>query len=454
MISIYGKITKKIDNNFRKFKILTIPQNRNLKEIAKGLLLTKTCFLSEIGRRLSPDQSDRKNIARYSNCLEKIDSFALIKTHIKSKKKYLNNGTGLKNPNLILVDGGDILKEYCPKKYYTEQSKKMQYCCGTVDGSKQHEVAWGYKLMNISAHTPHNDRTHILSQHLFSSNAPTYKSDWDEQKRQMELVSEIINPENSIVIEDSIGDDQKRINYYKNGMACWFIIRSQNKRKYTVNFEGDKLDLTYAEIAENIQYDIKNTKTYFDKKEQKEVTSQISFLPVSHCDLVDNTGKRSNLYLILVKSESYNQPMAFLSNIEPTNCEEAWRIFFWYKKRWEVEKVYRDIKQKFKLESALIRNYKAWQTLVVLTALLWDIMQDLTFEVLDFLGDCYLLLKDWMKKKQQKSVTHLSLLDFIRQFWDYFPPPFAHRTFSWKFFLHRFSKPSNQLSLFINLKKW
>jgi hypothetical protein len=37
---------------------------------------------------------------------------------------------------------------------------------------------------------------------------------------------------------------------------------------------------------------------------------------------------------------------------------EVWKIFFWYKKRWEVEKIYRDIKQKFKLESALIRDYK------------------------------------------------------------------------------------------------
>lgn len=450
MISIYGKITKKIDNNFRKFKSLTKPQNRNLKEIAKGLMLTKTCFLSEIGRKLSPQKSDRKNIIRYSRCLEKIDSFELIKTHIKSKEKHLNNGYGLTNPNLVFMDGGDILKEYCPKKAYTEESRKMQYCCGTLDGSRNHEKAWGYKLMNISVHTPHNDRTHILSQHLYSSNAKDYKSDWDEQKKQLEIVQKIVDPDNTILIEDSIGDDAKRINFYHNDMVCRFITRSQNKRKYTVNFDGDKVDLTYSEIAQSVDYDTENTRDYFDKKMQQEVTSQISFLKVSHSDLVDNDKQEIDLYLILVKSEAYDEPMALLTNIEPENMEQAWRIFFWYKKRWEVEKIYRDIKQKFKLESALIRGYKAWQTLVFLTALLWDILQDLTADALEFFSDCYFLIADWLKKKQQKSLTHLCLLDFLRHFWQQFSPPWDHRSWSWKFFLHRFAPHKNQLSLFNN----
>jgi hypothetical protein len=454
MISLYGKITKKIDNNFRKFKKLTIPQNRNLKEIIKGLILTKTCFLSEIGRSLSSENNERKNIARYSNALEKTDSFAIIKTHLKSKKKWLNNGEGLKNPNLILVDGGEILKENCPRKFQTESTQKMQYCCGIADGSRHHEPAWGYKMNNISAYTPHNGRTHILSQHLFSSNAPDYKSDWDEQKRQMEFVQKIIDPNNSIIIEDSIGDDKQRINFYQNTMECSFIVRGQNKRKYNINFNGDRLNLLFSEIAENVGYDTPNTRMYFDKKCQRKVESKISYLPVEHPELPDKTGKPARLFLVLVKSEAYEIPMALLTNIKPKNTEEAWQIFFWYKKRWEVEKVYRDIKQKFKLESGLIRSYKAWQTLVVLTALAWEIMQELTLEARDFLGICYQVFKVWLRKKQKKRTTHLNLLDFLREFLAGYSPISSHRIFSWKFFLHRFSKDKNQLSFFDGRKKW
>ncbi len=453
MISLYGKITKKIDNNFRKFKNLTTPQNRNLKEIMKGMILTKTCFLAEIGRQLSSGNNDRKNIERYSNTLEKTNCFEIIKTHLKSKKKWLNNGIGLRNPNLILVDGGEILKENCPKQFQTESTQKMQYCCGIADGSRKHEKAWGYKMINVSVYTPHNCRTHVLSQHLFSSNAPDYKGDWHEQKKQMELVQEVIDPSNSIIIEDSIGDDNERINFYQNTMKCYFIVRGQNKRKYNVDFNGDELKLLFSEIAENIEFDPQNTRTYFDKKCQKKVKSRISYLPIKHSDLPDESGKPASLFLVLVKSEAYKEPMALLTNVEPKNTEEAWRIFFWYKKRWEVEKIYRDIKQKFKLESGLIRSYKAWQTLVVLTALAWEIMNDLAREVREFLGICYEIFKEWLRKKQQKTVTHLNLLDFLREFLAGYNPPQSHRFLSWRIFLHRFHKPLNQLSLFGNRRK-
>ena len=448
MISLSAKITKKIENYFRKFKKLTKSQNRNLKEFTKGMILTKTCFLSEIGRTMSPENNDRKNIERYSRMLRNTDSFAIIETHLKSKEKWLNNGAGLINPNLVLVDGGEVLKANCPKQFQTEETQKMQYCCGIADGSQKHKVAWGYKMINISVHTPHNDRTHVLSQHLFSSNAPEYKGDWEEQRKQLELVREIIVPENSIVIEDSIGDDQKRIRFYADEMLCYFIVRSQNKRKYTINFGGDCLRLTFKEIGDNAVYEKENTRTYFDKKVQKKVKSKIAYFPVEHEDLTDKEGEKLPLFLVLVKSEAYDEPMAFLTNIEPKNSEEAWQIFFWYKKRWEVEKVYRDIKQKFKLESGLIRSYKAWQTLVVLTMLAWEIMKELASKVREFLGVCYEIFKDWLRKKQQEAVTHLNLLDFLREFLAGYRPPLSHRFFSWKIFLHRFHKPLNQLSLF------
>lgn len=448
MISISSKITKKIENNFRKFKKLTKSQNRNLKEFMKGMILTKTCFLSEIGRKMSPKNNDRKNIERYSNMLEKTDGFAMIEMHLKSKEKWLNNGIGLKNPNLILVDGGEIEKANCPKEFQTEETQKMQYCCGIADGSNKHAPSWGYKMINISVHTPHNDRTHILSQHLFSSNAPDYNSDWSEQKKQLDLVQKIIDPENSILIEDSIGDDQKRIRFYKNEMKTNFIVRSQNKRKYTINFRGDLLKLTFKEISDNAEYDEANTRTYFDKKVQKKVTSRIAYFPIEHEDLTDKEGETLSLFLVLVKSEAYDEPMALITNIKPNKSEESWQIFFWYKKRWEVEKVYRDIKQKFKLESGLIRSYKAWQTLVVLTMIAWETINDLARDVREFLGVCYEIFKDWLHKKQQETVTHLNLLDFLREFLAGYRPPQSHRFLSWKTFLHRFHKPLNQRSLF------
>ncbi len=458
MISLNAEITKKIENNFRKFSFLKKPEQRNLKEFMKGMILEKTCFLSAIGRRQSFEKSDRKNIERYSNALSKADSEKLLDAHLKSKKKwFLDMKEDLefpKMPNLILVDGGDIKKKNCPKKFQTEKTRKMQYCCGIVDGSNQHKPSWGYKLLNISLYNPAQNRTHILRQHLFSSNAPGYRSDWDEQKQSLEKIKKIMPTQNNIIIEDSIGDDAQRIKFYAEDMQSLFIVRSQNIRKYEVDFNGDKFRMKFPEIAENIEFDSRNVRSYFDKKSQRKIFSKIAYKKVQHADLVDKEGEKIPLFLVLVKTETYNIPMAFLTNIEPRTSEEAWKIFFWYKKRWEVEKIYRDIKQKFKLESALIRSYKAWKTLVVLTALAWEFMQELKYKAPLFLGSYYYqIFSDWLEKRQAKEVTHLNLLDWIREFLGAYQAPLSQRFYSWKTFINRFSKPKNQLSLFGDWKK-
>jgi hypothetical protein len=350
------------------------------------------------------------------------------------------------------VDGGEIEKKNSSRDFKNLKSKKMKYCCGIADGSNHHQASWGYKMLNISLHV--NEKTHILSQHLYSSNAENYESDWSEQQRKMRLIRQIMPQENNIIIEDSIGDDAKRIKFYSEEMNCNFIIRGQNKRIYEVDFHGELIPMRLSEIGENIEYDEQKLRSYFDKKTQKDVTSKIGVIPVQHKDLKDKNNKKLELNLVLVKSETYDVPMAFLTNLNPKNSEEAWKIFFWYKKRWEVEKNYRDIKQKFKLESALIRDYKAWQTLVVLTALAWELTQEMALDAKSFLADFYLFFKDWLQKKQQKIITHLNLLDFLREFECFRFSPISHRIFSAKIFLHRFQKDKNQLSLIDFRKNW
>ena len=218
MISLNAEITKKIENNFRKFDFLKKPEKRNLKELLKGMIIEKTCFLSAIGRRQSAEKNDRKNIERYSNALSKCDFKKILESHLKSKKKYfLDIKEDLefpKNPNLILVDGGEIEKKNCPKKFQTEKTQKMQYCCGIADGSNHHKPSWGYKMLNISLYSSGQNRTHILHQHLYSSNALNYRSDWDEQKQSFEKIKKIMPQKNNIIIEDSIGDDAQRIKFY------------------------------------------------------------------------------------------------------------------------------------------------------------------------------------------------------------------------------------------------
>ena len=204
-----------------------------------------------------------------------------------------------------------------------------------------------------------------------------------------------------------------------------------------------------AEITKKIENNFRKF-SFLKKPEQRNLKEFMKGMILEKTCFLSAIGRRQSL----VKTETYNIPMAFLTNIEPRTSEEAWKIFFWYKKRWEVEKIYRDIKQKFKLESALIRSYKAWKTLVVLTALAWEFMQELKYKAPLFLGSYYYqIFSDWLEKRQAKEVTHLNLLDWIREFLGAYQAPLSQRFYSWKTFINRFSKPKNQLSLFGDWKK-
>ena len=129
-------------------------------------------------------------------------------------------------------------------------------------------------------------------------------------------------------------------------------------------------------------------------------------------------------------------------------------IFFYYKKRWEVENFYRAIKQQFGAEKFLILDFEKIKTLMFLVMLAYSLLLKIRQKAEEFLGFMYEVFKDFCARKQRSGERHLDILAFLR---DYFIQPEAsnfYRFYSQRFRKYIYSSTKNQLKIFDFRKLW
>ena len=120
--SITQNTSKELYNFTNKFfKNLSVPHQKNFRELFRGIFLTGSTHLAKITRSNNTGNTERSDIFRLSRALETMNVEQFHKIHISHTMKKFNN-----EPVLILSDGGDIQKP---------TAKKMEKICATVDGS-------------------------------------------------------------------------------------------------------------------------------------------------------------------------------------------------------------------------------------------------------------------------------------------------------------------------------
>ena len=102
-LTLVNHLSKEVFNFSKKFSsVLSVPQQRNVRELLRGMLITGEAYLNKIGEVSSPEVAGRKITERLSNTLSKIDTEQVHQIHINAQiPKYRNE------PVLILSDGGD-----------------------------------------------------------------------------------------------------------------------------------------------------------------------------------------------------------------------------------------------------------------------------------------------------------------------------------------------------------
>jgi len=463
-LTLQSGLSKEIFNVSQKFHhYLSKPQQRNFREIMRGMILTGSVFLNQIAEVNSKEITDRKNTERLSKTLSKIDINNFHRIHINSQiKKYQHESV------LIFADGGDLQKPH---------AKKMEMICKNIDGSNGHKVGKGYPIFSLLAYGTSSQKMTPLAQHLWSTKEENYKSDWCEHQKIFIQLDNLVQSScyDRIIIEDRGCDDIKRFNYFLNNLNCSFITRisagnksrnlitkyinkedNQEKieiNKINVNKEENEI-ISVKDLAKKIKSNAKNQKKWKNKKLGKILTSSIAFQKVYLPELKDKENKTLPLYAILIFTKGFNEPMVLLTDLKISDYETAWKYFFYYKKRWEIENFFRAEKQNFNAEKFLIRGFKKIKALILILMLVFSFLLELKQKIKQFLSGLYQGFLQFCKKKKKTAKHHLDLLAFLRDCLADVYSDFSYRFCSRKISKYRSVRNKDQIKLIDFRKKW
>jgi len=455
--SITANFSKEIYNFTQKFKkTLSVPNQKNLREILRGIILTGSTHLAKISRVSKTGNRERSDITRFSTALEKIDAQSFHNIHITHT---LKNYT--QEPTLFFSDGGDIQKP---------AAQKMEKVCSAIDGNNGHRVGKGFPAHSIVAYGVQTKTLRPLSFHLYSTKEEEFKSEFTEQKKIFSLLSAQINTNikpsayDRIIIEDRGCDSQNRFLYFLKDLHFSFITRINTgvkARNFCIKTPGGNFfTLSTQQILKNqkkkifdkkqnhIQIPQNQKRTWYNKKIKKNCESIID---VQEVYLPQH--KNIPLYLISVFTEGYKDPLCVLTDLTTDTLEKAWKYFFFYKKRWEVENLFRSMKQNFDLEKFQILSFKKIKALTFLVLLAKDFLSVLQSKIKDFLNIFYKIFTSFCKNSQRSGTHHLDLLAFIRAILPVSKDGYSYHFFSSYFHNIRNRITSNQCSLFDFRKK-
>jgi len=453
-IGLYSQLGKEIDNFFKPFNdLVTKPQSRNLREMARGLIEEDSGHLLRIGEKVAKGITPRKNTERYSNMLQKLDHHSLQLQQILNTRQHFCAERKTGAPLLIIPDGGDIQKPH---------AQKMENICSTVDGSNGHKTGKGFPIISLMAYGTRSKEKRVLVTDLYSTRSEAFTSSWTKQKQWMEALSPITSTLNTIIVEDAIADDNKRLNYYHNDMGSDFLIRLTTKRNFLIKRHSEDTvyeSISVKDLAQQMKPKLSDPREYRNKKLNRKLTSRIAYQPVEHSGIVDREEKRIPLNLIVIFTDGFTNPMLLLTNRNLAHTAEAWKHFFWYKRRWEIEKYYREIKQLFGVEKVLLQKYEALKAFLVVVMLVYTLLKRLTRKIHQFLQNLKQIYYDFLKQfqrdeREQDKPTVSTLCAFIRETLNQYQPLFTYHSYRWKIFLVRYRTNPNQLLLLDFRKKW
>jgi hypothetical protein len=441
-IKFANYLSGEICNFTRKFTCrLSRPQQKNFRELVRGMVVTGSVYLSAIAKSCSTANNVRKDVERLSNTLGRIPVTEFTQIHIENQAlKYKNE------PVLILSDGGDFQKPY---------AKKMENVCGAPDGSNAHRAGRGYMLQSLAACGTKTGITTPLAMHLFSTKSEDYKGDWHEHKKIFRMLDSFVNitARDRIVVEDRGCDDEKRFIYFVNELNTSFITRIHAGAKArglaVTGRDGEKEIRSVRELAEDLRGKAGGERVWYNHKIKKDLTSKIAFRQVflpKHGDIP--------LYVIFVYSEGYEEPMTVLTDLRTVSPKQAWKHFFFYKKRWEVENFYRAVKQNFSAEKFLILRFRKIQALAFLLMLVFSLAVKITGRMSDCPDSMRYFFRDFCKKEQRSGSHHLDFLAFIREYFPLSPDEKTYRSRLMHMTKKGFEMNRGQLKMFDWRKNW
>jgi hypothetical protein len=150
------------------------PMQKFICDMVYGLISARSCFLTEISRKLNEDIALDKTVERLSRNLMNFEGTdEIMENYFEAVKRHFDEHT------VLLIDDSDITK---PK------SNKLEGLCRVRDGSTG-EITEGYWMAGVNALTINNKQPIPVYSRVYSSKEGDYTSNNAETLKPLKFLS-------------------------------------------------------------------------------------------------------------------------------------------------------------------------------------------------------------------------------------------------------------------------
>ncbi len=323
------KFSEKISKNFSR------PALKFICNMIYGMLASKSCLLSEIGRNLNETISLKKTVTRLSRNLNDFkNGDVLFEEYLEAiKNKY-------DNKSVLIIDGSDITKP---------ASKALESLCTVRDGSTG-EYGTGYHVLGAAVLSENKLPFGVYSR-IYSSEEKDFVSEDNEVLKCFEFLSKHFSKSNIRTMDRGYDCNRYYEYFIRNNEN--FIIRAKKNR-----------NVIYKEETVNILKLAKKFKgkykLEFKDKNGVKKDVKISIVPIKLCDF-----KKTELNLIVVYGFG-SEPMLLITNLKSDDkriCKAVCKV---YLMRWRIEEYFKFKKQHFDFENLRVQSLKSIRNLDLL----------------------------------------------------------------------------------------
>ena len=325
ILNFSEKISKKFSRPVMKF----------ICNMIFGILASKSCLLSEIGRNLNEKIALRKTVTRLSRNLNDFnDGEELFESYLKSIKNRYDD------KSVLIIDGSDITKP---------ASKELEGLCEVRDGSTG-EIGIGYHALGAAILSDRKLPYGVYSR-IYSSKEKDFVSEDNEVLKCFEYLSNHFSKSNIRTMDKGYDCNRYYEYFIKNKEK--FIIRAKKNRN--VIYKGKTLNILELTNRFKGKYKLE----YKDKNGINR-SVKISIIPIRLCEF-----KKTELNLVMVYGFG-KTPMMLITNLKNDDKRICTTICKVYLMRWRIEEYFKFKKQCFDFENIRVQSLKSIRNLDLL----------------------------------------------------------------------------------------
>ena len=328
------------------------PQRRFLRDIAFGILHSRSITLAEIGRSLNQQATDWEQSVenRLSRNLgsARLDDEALVEDYLDTMCPFLHDAA-YPTPTIAL-DTSDIQKRYSKHMPHLAIVRDGDAAARQWDekGKSKAVVGPGYSLACVEA-VGRQGRRIPLALELFSHTHPDYRS-------QQHIVRDLMTrlrpriPDRAIWVFDRGFDSRADLKTFEDHRIR-FVVRVRSNRNIHHSGGHGRAGHVASSLENRARFQIRK----IGAKRRRKWSVDVAWIPDVHLERRTPSGfaggpDKSARYSFVVVRRRNKEPMLLITNDRVDTEQQAARAVNAYFDRWGVEDAFRFIKHTFRLE--------------------------------------------------------------------------------------------------------